>query len=291
MQTVLVTGANGQLGWELSKTCPSEIRIVALTRKELDIADIDQVERVFAQHNPIAVINAAAYTAVDKAESESKSAYHVNQNGGKNLAQAAYKNNAYLLHISTDFVFDGESNIAYTPESQTNPLGVYGASKLAGERAIAETFDNFCIIRTAWVYSCHGSNFVKTMLRLMRDKPALNVVADQIGSPTWANGLALACWQAISKQVRGVYHWSDAGVASWYDFAVAIQRLGVEKGLLEKMIPIHPIPTSGYPTPAKRPTFSLLDKTKILAALPELELKHWEYQLSTMLDALKNSNT
>lgn len=286
---ILITGKNGQLGWELSQTVPKGIEIVALGSEELDIVQLDQVNQCFEKYQPDVVINAAAYTAVDKAETEKSLAYAVNEAGAKNLAQACKAHNCRLLQVSTDFVFDGSKTLPYQTDDATNPISVYGASKLAGENAILDILPNTVIVRTAWVYSTHGNNFVKTMLRLMAEKPQLGIVYDQVGTPTWAKGLAQWLWTMADKaDVSGIFHWTDAGVASWYDFAVAIQELAVEKGMLDKAIPVLPIPASQYPTPAKRPSFSVIDKFSAEQA-SGLQTVHWRKQLSCMLDELKSS--
>lgn len=284
---VLVTGKSGQLAWEVVNSAPSHVELVCLGRTELDIADAVAVAQAIRLHQPDVVINTAAYTAVDKAENEQAEAYAVNQTGAANLAQACKDKGARLLHVSTDFVFDGSRTTPYQTDDATNPLGVYGASKLAGDKAVQSILPQAVIVRTAWVYSVHGNNFVKTMLRLMAEKPQLDIVYDQVGTPTWAAGLARWLWAVVAKpEVSGMFHWTDAGVASWYDFAVAIQQLAIEKGLLEKAIPLRPIPASAYPTPAKRPSFSVIDKTSAEAAASLLTV-HWREQLSTMLDELK----
>ena len=285
---VLVTGANGQLGWELQQTCPEGIEATFCSREQLDISDKATVENVLAELKPDVVINAAAYTAVDKAESDSETAFLINEKGAVYLASAAKSCGAYLIHISTDFVFDGKGCKPYLPEDATNPIGAYGESKLAGEKAIADVEDlAYSIIRTAWVYSAHGGNFVKSMLRLMADKPQLGIVADQVGTPTWAKGLANVCWLATESKPQGIFHWTDAGAASWYDFAVAIQRIAVEKGFLNNAIPLKPIATEDYPTPASRPSYSVLNKSSLLVELEHCELVHWQTQLELMLDELK----
>lgn len=282
---VLVTGS-GQLAWELQRTAPEHIEFFGLGRAELDITDAAQIKEQLHHLQPDAVINAAAYTAVDKAESDQAAAHSVNCDGPKALAETCQEIGAYFLHISTDFVFDGSSSRPYCADAEKSPLGVYGQTKSDGEDAIAQMMDrNWAVIRTAWVYSSHGNNFVKTMLRLMADKPQLGIVGDQVGTPTWAKGLALACWAAIENKIEGLYHWTDAGVASWYDFAVAIQRLGLEKGLLASEIPIGSIATEDYPRPASRPAYSVLDKSKILSAL-SLTAVHWQQQLSEMMAEL-----
>jgi dTDP-4-dehydrorhamnose reductase len=281
---VLVTGKNGQLAWEVVHLAPSDVNVVCLGRAELDISDAQAVKQAIQTHQPDLVINTAAYTAVDKAESDQENAYAVNESGAANLAQTCKDNGVRLLHVSTDFVFDGSNTKPYQTDDAVNPLGVYGASKLAGDKAVHAILPEAVIVRTAWVYSVHGNNFVKTMLRLMAEKPQLGVVYDQVGTPTWAAGLAKWLWAVAAKpEVSGMYHWTDAGVASWYDFAVAIQELAVEKGLLKQAIPVRPIPASAYPTPAKRPSFSVIDKTTAEAAAGMLTV-HWRQQLSSMLD-------
>jgi len=284
---ILITGAGGQLAWELERSAPPDHQVTCLLRSQLDISDPTAVAQCFAQLRPDAVINAAAYTAVDKAESHRDIAFAINARGVGYLAQASEVHGNYLLHISTDFVFDGRSHQPYSPADKVNPLGVYGESKLAGERELAATMrSGWGLVRTSWVYSSHGANFVKTMLGMMREKPELRIVSDQIGTPTWAASLARTCWRMLDAKLEGKYHWSDAGVASWYDFAIAIQWLAREKGLLRDAIPITPIRTSDYPTAALRPAYSVLDKSDLLEALPSLQVRHWLLQLSDMLDEL-----
>lgn len=298
---VLVTGKNGQLGSELQKTCPSNIELICFGSKDLDISNVEQVNELLISHSPDIVINAAAYTAVDKAETDVEQAYAVNKQGAANLASACKHINAKLLHISTDFVFDGTSTMPYTASDATNPLGVYGASKLAGEQAINDTLGSQAtIVRTAWVYSVFGNNFVKTMLRLMSEKEQLGIVGDQVGTPTWAAGLANMLWALVAKtddkapselhstsaNSSLILNWTDAGVASWYDFAVAIQELAVDQGLLSKAIPISAIPAASYPTPAKRPAFSVLNKAQA-EELSGVKTVHWRAQLKAMLTELK----
>ena len=256
----LIVGKNGQVAWELMQTCPEHINAVALGRGDIDITSQESIESAIEAHKPSVIINASAYTAVDKAESDQENAYLINATAVELLAKAACKHNIRLLHISTDFVFDGSKNTPYHVDDKTNPINVYGSSKLAGEEAIKQNYpQNSSIVRTSWVYSSHGNNFVKTMLRLMSEKEVLNVVSDQIGCPTNANGLAKYLWQlAEQENLEQVYHYSDLGVASWYDFAVAIQDIAFESDILNKKIPIQPIPASAYLTPAKRPALSLL---------------------------------
>lgn len=299
---VLVTGKGGQLAWELEQTKPEGVELVSLGLEDLDITQHAAVQSAVSVHNPDVVINAAAYTAVDKAETDQANAYAVNEFGAKYIAQACKQQGAYLMHVSTDFVFSGDKTTPYQVDDQTKPINVYGASKLAGDIAVSGVLaEQALIVRTAWVYSVNGNNFVKTMLRLMADKPELGIVYDQVGTPTWAKGLALWLWAMAAKlasnsmvvgpQWRGqtpIYHWTDAGVASWYDFAVAIQELAIEKGLLDKAIHIKAIEASAYPLPAARPSFSVIDKQSAEQA-SELSTVHWRVQLSNMMDAYKNS--
>lgn len=285
---VLITGAGGQVGWELQQTVPKGIEIIALHRADLNIADQSAVTSAVQEHQPDLIINAAAYTAVDKAEIESGKAFEINANGAAYIAKAAEDCAARLIHLSTDFVFDGAGTEPYLPEDKPRPAGVYGASKLQGEReVIAATLNKAVVLRTAWVYSVHGSNFVKTMLRLMAERDGLNVVADQVGTPTWAKELAGIIWDiAYKKDMLGIYHWTDNGVTSWYGFAVAIQEEAYELGLLQNVIPIKPIKTAEYPTPAKRPAYSVLDKTSTCVELGYTP-KHWRESLKKMLTELK----
>ncbi|GAW97801.1 MULTISPECIES: dTDP-4-dehydrorhamnose reductase [Colwellia] len=342
---ILITGKGGQLAWELEQTKPQSLEVICLSSKELDITDQALVNNILASHKPDVVINAAAYTAVDKAETEQERAYAVNDLGSEYLAIACKELKAQLIHVSTDFVFDGSKTTPYQTDEQPNPLNVYGASKLAGDIKVSDILgSDATIIRTAWVYSAHGNNFVKTMLRLMAEKDQLGIVYDQVGTPTWAKGLAKMIWALVARhsrtEERGIrnpghsdesrnlepsseaslplspaplseatlglvsapsseaslpispaarlLHWTDAGVCSWYDFAVVIQELAIEKGMLDKAIPIRPIPASAYPTPAARPSFSVIDKTSAEQA-SEVETIHWRKQLSAMMDELAHA--
>jgi dTDP-4-dehydrorhamnose reductase len=286
----LVTGAGGQLGRELQGTTPADWTVVALDRATLDIADTGSLRAALDRVRPAAVINAAAYTAVDKAETEAELAARSNAEGPSVLAGACAELGIRLVHISTDFVFDGAASQPYRPADATGPLGEYGRSKLAGERGTQAANPAALILRTGWVYSRFGNNFVKTMLRLMAERDQLSVVVDQVGTPTWARGLALTAWAGLlHEDAHGIYHWSDAGVCSWYDFAVAIQEEALALGLLQREIVISPIPASDYPTPAARPSYSVLDKSSTCRDL-DVTLAHWRAQLRAMLADLKENS-
>ena len=288
---ILVTGASGQLGqtlvrlWEQSPI--PQFQFSALPRAQLDISKPDLAAAVLSELQPTVIVNAAAYTQVDKAESDPDAAYLINEAGTATLARWAAHSGAQLLHISTDFVFDGSNTSPYLPDDQTKPLGVYGASKLAGEKALlAASNDNAAIIRTSWLYSEYGSNFVKTMLRLMAERDALSVVDDQIGSPTSTHSLARLIFAMIQKRdYRGIYHWNDGGSISWFEFAQQIKGQALQAGLLKKTIPITPIATSEYPTPALRPAYSVLDRSR---ALDEFECPalDWKQQLADVIAEL-----
>jgi dTDP-4-dehydrorhamnose reductase len=278
---VLVTGANGQLGQSLQFIAPKypELKFVFCSSNDLDISDIDNCEEIFFKYKPNFCINSAAYTAVDKAESEPEKARIINVDGARNLAEVCKQHSTILLHVSTDFVFDGDKTSPYTEEDIPNPTGVYGQTKLDGEKAIHEVLKNYYIIRTSWVYSQFGNNFMKTMLRLASERDTLSVVNDQIGTPTNAVDLADALVQIILTDNRqqttdnfGIYNFSNEGQCSWYDFAKKIFEIN------NKNIDLNPIPTSSFPTPAKRPKFSVLDKTKIKMAFG-LEIHSWEQSL------------
>jgi dTDP-4-dehydrorhamnose reductase len=288
---VLITGSNGQLGWELQRTVPEGINVIALNSKALNVCDAENVHRVVHDLTPHVVINAAAYTAVDDAEQETDRAYAVNKDAVSHLAQISTQFNARLIHFSTDYVYDGNQNRPYRIDDPTNPQCVYGKSKLEGERiALHILGDRATILRTSWVYSSHGNNFVKTMLRLMAQRDQLGIVMDQIGSPSWARGLANITWKMVTQKRYGIYHWTDAGVASWYDFAVAIQEEAIHLKLLEKPITIRPISTSDYPLPAKRPYFSVLDKSDTWSRI-DITPSHWREALRSMLKELATGRT
>jgi len=285
---VLITGKNGQVGRDLEKSAPSEIHLVTCGHEELDIESPDSVYQKIGEEKPDVIINTAAYTAVDKAESDQIRAFAVNSGGIRNLARAASLHSARLVHLSTDFVFNGTKSSPYLPDDLTAPLSVYGKSKAEGEQQLLQLYsDNSIIIRTSWVYSVSGNNFVKTMLKLMKERDEIKVVADQIGSPTWSFNLALTIWSMVlNNSVSGIYHWSDAGAASWYDFAVAIQEEALALSLLDRYVNILPIATSQYPTPARRPAYSIMD-TSATRNLCGVRSDHWRVALRKMLSEYK----
>ena len=283
---IVVIGNAGQLSYELVRVLGEET--ICLGPEDTDITKLDVLSETLAQLAPDVIINAAAYTAVDKAEEDQALCHAINAAAVENLAKYCKQAGAFLVHVSTDYVFNGHKGSPYLPNDPIEPQGVYGKTKADGEKALLDILPSAsCLIRTAWVYSAHGNNFVKTMLKLMADKPQLTVIDDQIGTPTWAKGLADACVSAAKNKTVGVYHWTDEGVASWYDFALAIQEIGIEKGFLYKAIPVLPIPSSQYPTPAKRPHYSVLDKQSAREAFATCNPTHWRKQLSAMMDELK----
>jgi dTDP-4-dehydrorhamnose reductase len=282
----LITGSAGQVGRALLASAPGGVQTAAFSRSALDIADPAAIQRVIESEAPAVVINTAAYTAVDRAESEPEQAFQVNASAVAAIAESCSNHGIKLVHLSTDFVFDGLSSLPYRPQDRTAPQSAYGRSKLAGETAALADPRNL-VIRTAWVYGNHGQNFVKTMLRLMSQKDELRVVADQVGTPSYALSLAQAVWALIGYGASGLHHFTDAGVASWYDFAVAIQEEALELGLLTREIPVIPIATADYPTPAKRPAYSVLDKAESWATIGK-PARHWRAELRHMLAAEKD---
>lgn len=284
---VMITGGGGQVATAFVNTKPPRTDVVSVGHAELDVSDRDAVMRWVAQVRPDILVNAAAYTAVDRAESEAGLAFRVNGDAPGYLAASAAEMNARFIHISTDFVFDGTQSRPYQPADRTNPLSTYGASKLAGERRVAEILgERAVILRTSWVYAATGANFVNTMLRLMRAGRSLRVVSDQVGSPTWATSLAGAIWALIGHSgLAGTFHWTDAGVASWYDFAVAISEEAQLLGLLRHQADLIAISTEDYPTPAKRPAYSVLDRGAI-ERVCGIRPPHWRVNLRNMLKEL-----
>ncbi|MEB3322536.1 MAG: dTDP-4-dehydrorhamnose reductase [Synechococcaceae cyanobacterium] len=285
---VLLTGREGQLGRALVEQRPAGVELIATGRSELDLADADACRAAVRSHGPDWVLHAGAYTAVDRAESEPEQARAVNAGAPAALAGALRESGGRMLQISTDFVFDGRQGHPYAPGQPVSPLGVYGATKAEGEERVLEALgsERACVLRTSWVYGPVGRNFCLTMLRLHgRNGPTgepLGVVADQVGCPTATHTLAAACWRAILGEAGGVLHWSDAGAASWYDFAVAIGELAVAAGLLQRAAPVRPLTTADYPTPARRPSYSLLECSASRARLG-LEPDHWRTALARVL--------
>jgi dTDP-4-dehydrorhamnose reductase len=284
---VLVTGADGQVGRALLRSRPDNADLVALTRAQCDLQHPQQCERAVMDVRPDVLINAAAYTRVEDAESDAATAFRVNADAAAALAGAAVRVGARFIQLSTDFVFDGAQGHPYEPDAVAKPLSVYGASKYAGEQRVLETIGaRAVIVRTAWVYASGGRNFVTAMLKLMADREVLTVVSDQVGTPTWAPSLANALWAIVARpSLAGVLHWTDAGVASWYDFAVAIHEEARQRRLLEREVRIRPIASAEYPTKAVRPSYSVLDKRATVAQL-QMEPRHWRDNLRSMMDEL-----
>jgi len=285
---VLLTGGSGQLGQALQALRPAGVDLIAPTRRELDLADTESCRRAIRQHCPHWVINAGAYTAVDRAESEPSLVHAVNSQAPAAFVDALALTGGRLLQLSTDFVFSGCQGSPYAPDHETNPLGVYGASKASAERQVLR-WGGSVVLRTSWVYGPVGHNFVQTMLRLLVEREQVSVVSDQVSCPTSTQGLAQVCWSVLMKDAEGidlpsVLHWSDAGVASWYDFATAIAELAVEEGVLRASAPVIPIATTAYPTSARRPSFSLLESAPT-AELLDVERQHWRAALRAVLQA------
>jgi dTDP-4-dehydrorhamnose reductase len=275
----LVAGSGGQLGQSLVRCAPDRLDVVPVAHRDLDITDRDTVRALVGEVEPALVINAAAYTAVDRAESDEERAAKVNRDAVGILADAAREVGARFITVSTDFVFDGESGRAYRPDDRTNPINVYGRTKRDGEELAGP---EALVVRTSWVYAPFGQNFLLTMLRLMQERDELKVVADQIGRPTHAADLASAIWDLSGLEATGVHHYANSGVASWYDFAVAIYEEATEIGLLATDLNIVPIATADYPTPAARPRFSVLD-TDSMQRLLGRPAPHWRSSLRRAL--------
>lgn len=289
---ILVTGAKGQLGSDLAPRLKAAgfVDALCLGSAELNVADPSAVASFVKRERPEIIINSAAYTKVDLAEKEAEQAFAVNEKGAVNLAEAAKETGAKLVHVSTDFVFDGASSAPYKEDAAINPLSVYGSSKLAGERGISSVIDEHVIVRTSWLYGTTGNNFVKTILRLASERDTLRIVCDQVGTPTWSADLADALTgisKALSNGARpwGIYHYANEGVASWYDFALAVCEEARALGMALKCSSIEPILTAEYPTPAKRPSFSVMDKAKIKKTF-NLKIPHWRVSLRAMLKDL-----
>ena len=293
MTKILLTGVTGQVGQELQKTLTDLGEVVGFDREKFDLSKPEQIKRQIAEIKPNIVVNAAAYTAVDKAETEKELAIAINGDAPKAIAVAAQKVNATVVHISTDYVFNGKNYTPYVETDSTEPLGVYGDSKLLGEIGVKKNCDRHIILRTAWVYGAKGhGNFVKTMLRLGETKEELKVVADQIGSPTWSYDIAEAIANLLNKSqtdstINGTYNFSNSGVASWYDLAVAVFDEARQLGFPLKIKQVLPIATADYPTPAQRPAYSVLSKGKYTEATG-IYPSHWRESLRKMLREFQN---
>lgn len=289
MMKILLTGSNGQLGRELApmleRLWPGGVECADIDT--LDITDAGAVEAAVERLRPTHIVNCAAFTAVDRAESEPELCHRVNALATANLADAARRHGAKMVHVSTDYVFDGTACRPYRETDTTSPLGVYGRTKREGEQMLLERCPDAVIVRTAWLYSPHGNNFVKTMLRLGREREELGVVTDQIGTPTSATDLARAITEILKAPEwhPGIYHFTDEGVASWYDFTVAIHRLAGITGCR-----VRPIMTADYPTPARRPHYSVLDKSLIKSTFG-IEIPHWLTSLAECVEILNNQAT
>lgn len=280
---ILVTGSQGQLGRTLLARCPDDLEIVGVDKGDVDVGETSDVQALVEREQPDVIVNTAAYTDVDCAETEVDAARRVNVFGARNFAATGVR----LIHLSTDFVFDGKANEPYAPDAATGPLGVYGHSKLDGETAVRELLpDNSIVLRTAWLYSEYGGNFVDTMLRLMRERDGVQVVNDQVGSPTWARSVADVVFAIVARpQVSGTYHWTDAGQVSWYDFACAIQEEATSLGQLGNATAIRPITASEYAAPAVRPAYSVLDCTATTAEFG-VKQRPWRDSLREMLEGM-----
>ncbi len=287
---ILVTGVNGQLGTEirLSSHAYKDFELILTSKHNMSINDAEQVNEMFELHHPKYCINCAAYTAVDKAETDKENAYQVNVVGVQHLAKACIKYGCKLIHVSTDYVFDGLKNSPYTEDDATNPINYYGLTKLEGEQQLQQIDPAAIIIRTSWVYSSFGSNFVKTMMRLMLTKESINVINDQMGSPTYAASLAKAILDMITimgknkTEYKGIFNYSSDTTITWYEFALAI------KEEIESKCIVNPIPTSAYPTAAKRSPYSVLDKTKIKQTLG-INFKNWKEELAECINHIQLS--
>lgn len=291
---VLITGAHGQIGQELLHSAPQAWQVHGLSSSELDITNAQQVMTIVQALQPQLIINTAAYTLVDQAESNSLQAYAVNQYGAANLAKAAEVLDCPLLHLSTDYVFSGKHTHPYTEQDAAAPCNIYGSSKWLGEQAIRESCTQHIILRTSWVFGLYGTNFVKTMLRLAQELDALSIVSDQVGGPTSARSIAQVLWQ-ITRQYQssnsctwGTYHFSGGPACSWYEFADEIFKQASELKLIKRSPVLSPINSSDYPTSAQRPAYSVLDSTKINQQL-NMTQSDWKAELKLMLYALKDA--
>lgn len=283
---ILITGAKGQLGTEMRNILETEIpgQTIYTDVQELDLTDAKSVSSFVIKNEITHIVNCAAYTAVDKAEEDKALCAAINIDAVKNIANAADTVGAKVIHISTDYVFDGTAHRPYKESDKVNPISQYGTTKRTGETALIALVPDCIIIRTAWLYSPYGNNFVKTMIRLGKERPTLKVVSDQIGTPTYARDLAKAIYQILTSHqwVEGIYHFTDEGACSWYDFTKAIHRIAGIKGC-----DVIPIPTEDYPTPATRPAYSILDKSRIKATY-DISIPHWEESLADCIERIND---
>lgn len=286
MQTILVTGSNGQLGSEMQQAAKRfpNFKYIYTDVAELDICDKNTLNNFVKENAVTVIVNCAAYTAVDKAEDDVELCYKINRDAVKNIAEVAKENNVKVVHVSTDYVFDGTNYIPYTEDMPVCPSSVYGKSKLEGEQVLLESCDEAVIIRTSWLYSSFGNNFVKTMMKLGTERDALNVIFDQVGTPTYAADLADSILNIISHKnfVAGIYHFSDEGVCSWYDFTKTIHRIA------NITCNVQPIETKDYPVRTPRPHYSVLNKAKIKSTYG-IAIPHWEESLKKCISILQNA--
>lgn len=276
---VLITGGNGQLGGALQRLAPTWVEINAIDVDDCDLTDVPMLTARLTVEAPDVIINAAAYTAVDKAESDEELARAINAGAVAAMVEAMADSGGKVVHVSTDYVFDGTASVPYAPDAPRNPQSAYGRTKAEGEDVLRP---EDLLVRTAWVYEAGGTNFVRTMIRLMKERDELRVVADQVGAPTWATGLARTIWALVERQATGTFHHCDDGVATWHEFAVAIAEEAHARGLIAKIPQIHPITTAEYPTPARRPAYSLLDCSKTRAFIGDAPVA-WRDNLRLML--------
>jgi dTDP-4-dehydrorhamnose reductase len=284
IHTILVTGANGQLGWELGQLAANypAFKFVFIDRSQLDLSYPESFEKIIQNITPDCIINTAAYTAVDKSETEKELAFTVNATAVQELARISKELAIPFITYSTDYVFDGEATQPYPISTKVDPINYYGSTKAAGEKMAMQANENTIVIRTSWVFSSHGNNFVKTMMRLMKERPNLNIVADQKGRPTYAKDLAITTMKMIEainagKTIKGVYHFANMGETTWYDFADKIKAIAGLDCVL------NPVETKDFPTPAKRPSYSVLDTSKIEQDLA-IDIRHWEDALTDCID-------
>ena len=295
---ILLTGCDGQVGWEICRKAPKyNFSVIPTDIGNLDITDIVAVRALQEKERADIIINSAAYTAVDRAESDQDLAYNVNAIGAQNLAIVAAESDVPILHISTDYIFDGKSSTPYLDDSTPAPQSVYGKTKLAGEQLVAEANSKFVTLRTSWVFGIEGDNFVKTMLRIGNDNDEISVVADQFGSPTFAGHIARSLL-LLTEQYKnegtlawGNYNFCDSGVTTWHGFASKIMEQGLAREQLESLPIVRPIRTQEYPTPAVRPNYSMMDCSKFAKCFPKIGIQSWEAGLNEMLDAIKTKGT